>query len=157
MNIEEQRVILVTEPHTDINAGFVVVLDSGHDSPLDIEGIEDLAAKVTDSALEKFWVDLATVAFEKYRALTLEYLCHYSDPTFLTTEEQGQVIQSGLALSPLAWAHTRYTVDWAIELFPPPLRGGWPKHGLDQDWLDGHALPLSKVPCLPSSPCQVLW
>ena len=118
MNVVEQRVILVTEPHT----GFVVVLDSGHTSPLDIDGME----KVADSGLEKFWSDLATVAFEKYRALTLEYLCNYSDPTFLTIEEQGQVIQSGLALSPIAWAHTRYTV-----LFPPPLRGGWPKHGHD--------------------------
>ena len=34
---EGQRVILVTEPHTDINAGFVVILGSEHNAPLDIE------------------------------------------------------------------------------------------------------------------------
>ena len=71
----------------------------------------------------------------------------HSSSTFLTAEEQGKVLQSGLALSPLAWTHTRYTADWAIawaligewssqELFPPPLRGGWPKHGHDGKLID---------------------
>ena len=114
MHDAEQRVILVTEPHTDINAGFVVVLDSGHEAPLDIESMDEQASQATGSALDKFWLDLAAEAFAKYRALTLEYLCNCSNPTFLSVEEQGQVIQSGLALSPIAWAHTRYTVDWAI-------------------------------------------
>ena len=133
---EGQRVILVTEPHTDINAGFVVIL------PLDIESVDEQSAQLPCSAQAEFWDDLATEAFAKYRALTLEYLCNYSDPTFLSIDEQSQVLQSGLALSPIAWARTRYTVDWAIawaligewasrELFPPPLRGGWPKHGHD--------------------------
>ena len=145
--MEEQRVILVTEPHTDINAGFVVVLGSGHDPPLDIEQIEDQVAKAAGTAQEKIWLDLATEAFASYRAFTLQYLRHYSSPTFLTVEEQGKIFQSGLALSPLAWAHTRYTADWAIawaligewssrELFPAPLRGGWPKHGHDGKLID---------------------
>ena len=110
---DEQRVILVTEPHTDINAGFVVILDSGHDAPLDIDYVEEQSAQLPYSAQAEFWDDLATEALAKYRALTLEYLCNYSDPTFLSIEEQSQVLQSGLALSPIAWARTRYTVDWA--------------------------------------------
>ena len=56
---------------------FVVVLDSGHDSPLDIEGIEEQAAKLADNVAEEFWLNLANTAFQKYRAFTLEYLCHY--------------------------------------------------------------------------------
>ena len=111
---EGQRVILVTEPHTDINAGFVVILDSGHDAPLDIESVDEQSAQLPCSAQAEFWDDLATEAFAKYRALTLEYLCNYNDPTFLSIEEQSQVLQSGLALSAIAWARTRYTVDWAI-------------------------------------------
>ena len=86
------------------------------------------------------------MAHTKYRALTLEYLCNYSDPLFLTSEEQGQVLQSGLALSLIAWAKTRYTVDWTAawalvgewasrELFPP-FGGEWPKHGHDGKLVD---------------------
>ena len=65
-DMEEQRVILVTEPHTDINAGFVVVLGSGHDPPLDIEQIEDQVAKAAGTAQEKIWLDLAIEAFVSY-------------------------------------------------------------------------------------------
>ena len=99
---EGQRVILVTEPHTDINAGFVVILGSGHDAPLDIESVDEQSAQLPGSALAEFWDDLATEVFAMYRALTLEYLCNYSDPTFLSIEEQSQVLQSGLALTPIA-------------------------------------------------------
>ncbi len=34
-----RRVLLVTEPHTDINAGFVVVMESADDAPLDLEEV----------------------------------------------------------------------------------------------------------------------
>ena len=70
------------------------------------------------------------------------YLRNYNDPIYSSVEEQGKVLQSGLALTPMAWAHARHTVDWAIawaligewasqELFPPPRHGNWPKHGHD--------------------------
>ena len=146
--VKEPRVILVTEPHTDINAGFVVIFGSQHSAPLDMESIDQQCSQIKDSDLAEWWEEVATTAYKKYRALTLEYLCNYSDPTFLSSEEQGQVLQSGLALSPIAWARTRHTVDWAItwalvgewasrELFPPPTRGEWPKHGHD-DKLSNH-------------------
>ena len=106
-----QRVILVTEPHTDINAGFVVILGSEHDSPLDIEKAADEAVHLPDSCQAKHWDDLAAEMFGKYRAATLEYLRNYNDPIYHTLEEQGQVLQSGLALAPMAWARTRNTVD----------------------------------------------
>ena len=141
------RVILVTEPHTDINAGFVVIFGSQHSAPIDIENLDQHCAQNKNTDLTEWWEEIATIAHTKYRALTLEYLCNYSDPTFLTSEEQGQVLQSGLALSPIARARTRYTVDWTTawalvgewasrELFPPPTRGEWPKHGHDEKLLD---------------------
>ena len=144
---KEPRVILVTEPHTDINAGFVVIFGSQHSAPIDMESLDQQCAQNKDSDLAEWWGEMATIAHTKYRALTLEYLCNYSDPTFLSSEEQGQVLQSGLALSPIAWARTRYTVDWTIawalvgewasrELFPPPTRGEWPKHGHDEKLSD---------------------
>ncbi len=41
-----QRVILVTEPHTDINAGLVIILDSDHDSPLDLADAAEAAGQL---------------------------------------------------------------------------------------------------------------
>ena len=104
---EAPRVVLVTEPHTDINAGFVVIFGSQHSAPLDIEEIDQHCAQNQDADLTVWWEEMATMAYTKYRAHTLEYLCNFSDPLFLTSEEQGQVLQSGLALSPIAWAKTR--------------------------------------------------
>ena len=129
-----QRVLLVTEPHTDINAGLVVVLDSGHDAPVDIEDLACQAASLDDAQKDNFWLQTADKALQAYRSFTHDYLCHCNDPTLLSVEEQGLVTQSGLALSPVAWAHTRFTADWAIawalmgewasrELFPPPQNG----------------------------------
>ena len=109
---EAPRVVLVTEPHTDINAGFVVIFGSQHSAPVDIEEIDQRCAQNQDADLTEWWEEMATIAHTKYRAHTLEYLCNFSDPLFLTSEEQGQVLQSGLALSPIAWAKTRHTVDW---------------------------------------------
>ena len=56
----------------------------------------------------------------------------------------------------MAWAHTRHTVDWAIawaligewasqELFPPPRRGNWPKHGHDGNLQEAYK---RRRPCL---------
>ena len=58
----------------------MVILDPGHDAPLDIESVDEQSAQLPGSAQAEFWDDLATEAFAKYRALTLEYLCNYSDP-----------------------------------------------------------------------------
>ena len=55
----QQRVILVTEPHTDINAGFVVVMDSGHFPPLGFEVVDEQASTLDDDIAEEFWLNLA--------------------------------------------------------------------------------------------------
>ncbi len=102
-----QHVMLVTEPHTDINVGFVVVLESAHDAPLAQQSVG-----LPQDQRDSFWKQAAADAVNKNHTFTLEYLIRYSDPSLLSLEEQGEVLQSGLALSPLAWAHTRYTADW---------------------------------------------
>ena len=146
-----QRVILVTEPHTDINAGLVIILGSEHDSPLDLAKAAEEAGHISHAGQTEYWDDLAAE-----RATTLDYLRHYNDPIYSTVEEQGKVLQSGLALTPMAWAHTKNTVDWAIawaligewaskELFPPPLHGGWPKHGHDGNLMEAYK---QRRPCL---------
>ena len=175
-----QRVILVTEPHTDINAGLVIILGSDHESPLDLADAAKVAGQLPPAGQDEYWDDLAAELLGKYRATTLGYLRNYNDPIYSTVEEQGKVLQSGLALTRMAWAHTRHTVDWAIawaligewaskELFPPPLHGNWPKHGHDGNlyrrptsseglaWLDGLGQPLSKAPSRPYCHCQGLW
>ena len=42
---EAPRVVLVTEPHTDINAGFVVIFGSQHPAPMDIEELDQHCAQ----------------------------------------------------------------------------------------------------------------
>ena len=147
-----QRVILFTEPHADINAGLAIILGSEHDSPLDFAEAAEEAGQLPHASQVEYWDGLAAEMLGKYRATTLAYLRNYNDPIYSTVEEQGKVLQSGLALTPMAWAHTRNTVDWAIawaligewaskELFPPPLHGNWPKHGHDGNLME-------RRPCL---------
>ena len=57
-----QRVIPVAEPHTDINAGLVIILDSDHESPLDLAD----AAKVADQ-FPPGWPCCRSVAFSSSR------------------------------------------------------------------------------------------
>ena len=151
-----QRVILVTEPHTDINAGLVIILSSDHDSPIDLANAAELAAQLPPGDQDEFWDGLAAEVLGHYRDTTLGYLRNYNNPIYSTVEEQGKVLQSGLALTPMAWAHTRHTVDWAIawaligewaskELFPPPRRGNWPKHGHDGNLQEAYK---RRRPCL---------
>ena len=162
------RVVLVTEPHTDINAGFVVIFGSQHSAPMDIEEIDQHCAQNQDTGLAEWWEEMATMAYTKYRAHTSEYLCNFSDPLFLTSEEQGQVLQSGLALSPIAWQkpgtqwigprHGRLSENGRREnssrLLPEmigrnmDMMASWwtnLRTG-DQASLDGHERPLSKEP-----------
>ena len=151
-----QRVILVTEPHTDINAGVVIILGSDHESPLDLADAAEVAGQFPPAGQDEYWDGLAAEMLGKFRAITLGYLRNYNDPIYSTVEEQGKVLQSGLALTPMAWAHTRHTVDWAIawaligewaskELFPPPLHGNCPKHGHDGNLQEAYK---QRRPCL---------
>ena len=134
-----QGVLLVTEPHSELNAGMVVVFRSSHPPlfdwdtwalryrgyPLNIsdEEYREVAAKLTDA----FWERMG------------EFLLRSCNPRELSMEEKALWIQSGLALSPLMGTYLQYSLDfclsWALigewtsrVLFPVPT-GRWPRHG----------------------------
>ena len=136
-----QGVLLVTEHNAEINAGFIVVFASKHTSPVGrrkwlalqesrVEGHprrDEELAKEGDRLTQVYW------AF-------IEQLLSTAVPASNMSEEEcGHWVQSGLALTPFAGCHTRFSVDWAIcwsligewtcrELFPPPV-GPWPRNG----------------------------
>ena len=81
---------------------------------------------------------LAADAIVGYQRLAQRYVAPAQDPETLSSEEASIWIQTGLALTPFAFADTRYSVDWAIawamigewtnhQLFPPPKSGEWPR------------------------------
>ena len=85
-----QRVILVTEPHTDINAGLVIILGSDHDSPLDLANAVEEAGQLPPTGQDEYWDSLTAEMLGQYRATTLDYLHNYNDPIYSTVEEQGK-------------------------------------------------------------------
>ena len=85
-----QRVILVTEPHTDINAGLVIILGSDHESPIDLANAAEVAAQLPPEDQDEFWDGLAAEILGHYRDTTLGYLRNYNDPIYSTVEESRQ-------------------------------------------------------------------
>ena len=85
----------------------MIILGSEHDSPLDLAKAAEEAGQLPHAGQVEYWDGLAAEMLGKYRATTLDYLRNYNDPIYSTVEEQGKVLQSGLALTPMAWAHTR--------------------------------------------------
>ena len=133
-----QRVILVTEPHTDINAGLVIILGSDHESPIDLANAAEVAAQLPPEDQDEFWDGLAAEMLGQYRDTTLGYLRNFNDPIYSTVEEQGKVLQSGLALGltpgiQLIGPLHGLSLENGLrkKLFPPPRHGNWPKHGHD--------------------------
>ena len=129
----------MTEPHTD--AGLVIILSSDHESPIDLANAAKVAAQLPPDGLA---------------AETWAIPGHHIGLPPHTVEKQGKVLQSGLALTPMAWTHTRHTVDWAIawaligewasqELFPSLRHGNWPKHGHDGNLQEAYK---RRRPCL---------
>ena len=80
-----------------------------------------------------------TSALRGYRHLMKGYLSTCLDPEGMSCEVASTWIQTGLALTPFAFAETRFSVDWALawaligewtihHLFPPPKSGKWPRN-----------------------------
>jgi hypothetical protein len=117
-------VILVSEAFTEINAGLVIVLASGHLSPL-LE--TDLADPERDPD------ELATLATKAYSDHVEGYLSTTQPPCDTET-----AVSSGLLGSPLLGTATRVAADWCHAwsllgqwsgwvTFPVPERGVWPR------------------------------
>ena len=119
-------VILVSEAFTEINAGLVIVLKSGHASPV-------LEADLLDDDRDPD--ELATIITSAYHRHVESYLATTSPP--LDTE---MGVSSGLLGSPLLGTRTRVTADWCHAwsllgqwsgwvTFPVPESNVWPRHG----------------------------
>ena len=127
-------VILVSEAFTEINAGLVIVLASGHRSPL-------LETELADP--ERDPDELATIASKAYLDHVEGYLSTTQPPCDTET-----AVSSALLGSPLLGTTTRFAADWCHAwsllgqwsgwvTFPVPQTGVWPRHGHLRGILDG--------------------
>ena len=104
--------ILFTEPHSELNAGLVVVCASRHQPILDLTKLDIPVIKDAEawSRLQTY----GTSALRGYRHLMKGYLATCLDPEGMPSEVASTWIQTGLALTPFAFAETRFSVDWAL-------------------------------------------
>ena len=118
----------------EINAGLVIVLASGHKSPL-------LDTELADPDRDPD--ELATIATQAYRDHVESYLSTTKPPCDTET-----AVSSGLLGSPLLGTTTRVAADWChawsllgqwsgLVTFPVPATGVWPRHGHLRGILDG--------------------
>ena len=128
-------VILVSEAFTEINAGLVIVLASGHESPVPVTALED-----SDTDPD----EIAHVITSAYHRHVEAYLATTYPPA-----DVEQAVASGLLGSPLLGTSTRVTADWCyawsllgqwsgLVIFPVPASGVWPRHGHLRRILDGY-------------------
>ena len=128
-------VILVSEAFTEINAGLVIILASGHASPITEA---DLADPTRDPD------ELAAFIVKSYHEHVEGYLATTRPPQ--NTEE---AVSSGLLGSPLLGTRTRAAADWCHAwsllgqwsgwvTFPVPEADVWPRHGHLRGILDGY-------------------
>ena len=128
-------VILVSEAFTEINAGLVIVLASGHESPVPVTALED-----SDTDPD----EIARVVTSAYHRHVEAYLATTYPPA-----DVEQAVASGLLGSPLLGTSTRVTADWChawsllgqwsgLVTFPVPASGVWPRHGHLRRILDGY-------------------
>ena len=91
-------VILVSEAFTEINAGWVIVLKSGHASPISMSDLTDVNRDPDE---------LATTITEAYQQHVEAYLAGTSPPV-----DAEMAVSSGLLGSPLLGTWTRFAADW---------------------------------------------
>ena len=96
--VASKGVILVSEAFTEINAGLVIVLASGHQGPLQETELADP---------ERDPDELATLATQAYHDHVENYLSTTKPP-----DDTELAVSSGLLGSPLLGTTTRVTADW---------------------------------------------
>ena len=134
-----QGVLLVTEPHSELNAGLVVVFSSAHPSIFNWSEWTRRCRRLPDSEYDSLLSSASEKVVQEFLKLLTSFLHRTLSCTDLNSQEKQQWIQSGLALSPLVGTCTQYSIDfclaWALIgewtsciLFPVP-KGPWPRHG----------------------------
>ncbi len=130
----------MTEPHAELNAGFVVVYASQHDGIIDWSDLSPMPsegyAPETQSYLEAL-AACATSCFLKRMAAFIESAKPLAE---MSDQVMGLWVQSGLALAPFCGAETRcsWLLAWSLlgewachHLFAVPTSDPWPRHGRD--------------------------
>ena len=137
-----QGVLFVTEPHAELNAGFVGLFASSHPAIFNWPQWNAETNNLIESELEARCAKAADLLTESYWKLVSQYLCRRLSPQELSPDPCKAWLQTGLALSPLFGTVAQHSIDviiaWALigewssrVLFPPP-EGQWPRHGHPQ-------------------------
>ena len=134
-----QGALVVTEPHTELNAGLIVIFRSSHPPLFDWNAwslrLRSSPGSITD---DEFKDEASNLAFAFWDRIG-EFLKRSRTGSELSSDEKTLWIQSGLAISPLMGTCLQYSLDfclaWALigewtsrVLFPVP-KGPWPRHG----------------------------
>ena len=139
---EGQGVVLVTEPHAELNAGFVGLFASGHPAIFNWAQWNVETKNLNERDFEERCSQTAGLLTSAYWTLVSQYLCRRLLSHELSPDASKAWIQTGLALSPLFGTVAQHSIDviiaWAVigewssrVLFPPP-DGQWPRHGHPQ-------------------------
>ena len=172
-----QGVLLVTEPHSELNAGLVVIFSSSHPPLFNWADWTRRCRRLPDTQFDSLLATATEKVEQSFLALLTGFLHRTLSMQDLTPGEMQCWIQSGLVLSPLVATCTQYSVDfclaWALIgewtsriLFPVPKLGHamgmlepcWKNTKPEaQELLRGLELHLSKVHCLPYFSCRVLF
>ena len=134
-----QGALLVAEPHSELNAGLIVIFRSAHPPLFDWTAwslrFRSSPGSFTDDEIKEEASRLAVTFWDRIG----EFLLRSRTGSELSPEEKALWIQSGLAVSPLMGTYLQYSLDfclaWALigewtsrVLFPVP-KGPWPRHG----------------------------
>ena len=127
-----QGALVVTEPHSELNAGLIVISRSSHPPLFDWNAwslrFRSSPGSVTDEELKEEASRLAVTFWGRIG----EFLMRSRTGSELSPEEKALWIQSGLAVSPLmgtcllAWA---LIGEWTSRVLFPVPKGPWPRHG----------------------------
>ena len=116
-----QGVILVAEPHAELNAGFVGLFASSHPAVFNWAQWNTETNNLIESELEVTCAKTADILTAAYWKMVSQYLCrrlspHELSPDACKAQHSIDVI--------IAWA---LIGEWLSRvLFPPPAKKGWP-------------------------------
>ena len=114
-----QGVILFTEPHLELSAGLVVICASRHSPIVDLSPLDmPVLTKAENDGLVERLANDAIIG-----RLAQKYISSSSDPVALSSEEASIWLQTGLALTPFAFAWAMIGEWTNHQLFPPPKSG----------------------------------
>ena len=142
-NVDEntvgQGVLLVTEPHSELNAGLMVVFGSSHPALLCWNDWTHRCRCLPDGHFDELVSTQADDLERLFLARMSEFLQRILGVNNLTPVEKQYWIQSGLALSPLMATCTQHSLDfcfawaligeWTSRILFPVSKGPWPRHG----------------------------